>query len=236
LETVCNVDNKPRLLVSYDLRGGTDGACDVSIDDASQNDKRISINSKCTNKSQFAMDSLDGQVLKNNTNYRLVMKNGTTCPDYVAKGQVTTNCSGTGQKDPTPTATSPSPSSGTAKSGFGTPESVNAKCEGNQDDPKITVSWHKVTDATSYIARLSNTQNGNAIKEETATNTSFTFEGIEKDKTYWYTVIAVDGSGKKSGATSNTRNIKCTNDNLQPSGVISAIAQSFQDMLDALLQ
>lgn len=236
METACTVDNKPRLLISYDLSGGTDGSCDVSIDDASQSDKRISINTKCVKKTQFAMDSLDGAPLKNNSNYRLVVKNGNSCKEYIAVGQVTTNCGG-GQKPPTPTSTQGGGNpTATPAPKFGTPENVTAKCEGNQDEPKITVSWKQVASAVSYTAKLANAQGGSAVKEGGTDKTTFTFDGIEKGKTYWYTVSAKDGSGKSSQPSANTRNIKCTNDNLPPAGVISAVAQTFQDMLNTLMQ
>lgn len=112
----------------------------------------------------------------------------------------------------------------TPESKFGTPENVSASCTGTASDPQLKVSWTP-NSAKSYTVNLSKSQGGSAaIKKEGVTGSSYTFkkaDGFDKDITFWYTVIAVDGD-KKSQPSSNTRNKKCTSTDFQLQGAVGA--------------
>ena len=219
----CNASNNPRLTANWNLTGGVDGKCSVILSVGSE---QWTVDTKCSKKTGFVIDTLPNSrtPLKPDTQYSLKVDNGSGQAKATATITSTTHsCKGS------------NPSGGNGSpSGFGAPETADAKCQGEQDSPQIVVSWALVEGAKSYTVKLSTSQGGNAVKQKDASGNSVTFDEIQKDQRYWYTVTAVDTNGKKSSPTSNTRNIKCTNADLQPVGVISAVAQTFQDMLDAL--
>lgn len=130
----CTFDNKPRLRISWDLRGPNTG-CSVKV---TRNGAQVaSISNKCDNKSGERLENVE-----NNATYNLVIDNGTeTCS---AKNfAVSTQCgSGSGGQNPTNTPAPGQPTNTPAPeqpTNTPTPRSggnpTNAPCEVTLNSP-----------------------------------------------------------------------------------------------------
>jgi|GEM_PF-1351030 len=69
----------------------------------------------------------------------------------------------------------------------------------------VEITWDAVTDADSYNINVGTTAGGSDIAEdESVTDTSYTFENLVANSTYYVTVTAVNSAGESSGCSEVT--------------------------------
>jgi hypothetical protein len=208
----CKGDNKPRLRASWNM--SDEGACSVRIGG-------VEVSTDCSNGNKDIVE-LNGKPLENGKTYEIVISNSGSCNGAKPASAKAPTCSGNN----TGTKTTPSQGATTTQSSkFGTPEIVKATCAGSKDNPQLKIYAYTTPQANEYIIRLRTSEGGSVIKEEKTNKTEITISGIDLDKNYYYSAIAVDNTGKKSGETkvNNDRRIKCTSANYPTQGAASAM-------------